>query len=52
MVQLLHGDSINHGHSAVVVLEYNHQVKVFEMELDTLKVDQLYFIQADHKWWL
>ena len=47
MVQLLHGYSVHHGDLASVVLEDEHHVKVLEVELNSLEVNQLDLIQRD-----
>ncbi len=49
MVQLVHGYGIDHGDLLVVVLVYEDHVEVLQVELDSLKVDTLHFIQSYHK---
>ena len=52
MVQLLHGDGIDHGDLAVVVLEDKYHVKVLQVELHALKMHQLQLLQCNQEEWL
>lgn len=45
-------NGIDHGHFLAVVLVDNHHIKVLQVKLHPLKVNQLHFIQCHHKRWL
>ena len=49
LVQEVHGDGVDHRHLAAVFLEDEHHVKVLDVELDSLKVEQLHLVQRDDK---
>lgn len=49
VVQLLHWNSIDHGHFTAVVFEDKDHVKVLQMKLHTFEVHQLQFIQSNQK---
>ena len=44
-----HGDGVDHGHFAAVVLVDDDHVEVLQVELDPLKVDQLHLVQRHHE---
>ena len=50
MIEHAHWDGGDHGDLLVVVLEDEDHVKVLQLELDSLKVDQLDVFKGHHKW--
>ena len=52
MIQQVHRDGANHHDFFVVVFENKDHVKVFQVELDTFKMDEFEIFQGDNKWWL
>lgn len=49
MVQHVHRYGVDHSCFFAVVFVYKHHVKVLQMELYTLKMDQFYLVQRHHK---
>ena len=49
MIQHVHGDRSDHGDLLGIILEDEDHVKVLQLELDALKVDQLDVAQRHHE---
>jgi hypothetical protein len=50
MIQHVHGNSIDHGHFAMVIFENKDHVKVLQMKLHTFKMYQLNVLKGGNKW--
>lgn len=50
VIKHVHWNSVDHNSFLCVILENKDHVKVLEVELDTLKVDQFHIFQSDNEW--
>lgn len=49
MIKHVHGDRVDHGCFLLVVFKHKHHVEILEMELHTLKMNQLHVFQRYHE---
>lgn len=50
MIQHVHWNGINHSNFSMVVFEDKNHIKIFQVKLDSFKVNKFNIFQCNDKW--